>query len=282
MRHPVLSDQELAALLADDVPCGDLTTDSLRIGPRPARLSFCARGPMTVCGVEEAARLFELNGARVRLEARSGESLSFQAPILTVDGSAEVLHRTWKTAQVLVEWASGIASAAAAIVQAAQHKGKRVPVACTRKTVPGTKALSVKAVRCAGATMHRLGLSETLLVFPEHRLYLDESPAVTVARLRAAEPEKKVVVEVGTVDEALAWAQAGAHVVQTEKFPPDRVAECRAALDVRQLPCLLAAAGGVKADNAEAYVAAGADLLVSSAPFSASPRDVKVQFFGDM
>lgn len=281
MKSSVLADHQLAALLADDAPCGDLTTDALRIGPEAARLSFAARQPMTVCGVEEAARLFELAGARTEVAACSGEVLIFQEPILQASGSAAALHRVWKTAQTLVEWASGVCTAAAALVEAARREGRRIPVACTRKHVPGTKALSVKAVRCAGAIMHRLGLSETLLVFPEHRLFLDEAPAVTVARLRVAEAAKKVAVEVGSVQEAVAWAQAGADVLQLEKFSPERVAECRAALRERRLAPLLAVAGGVRADNAAAYVAAGADLLVSSAPFSAPPKDVVVRFYRD-
>jgi molybdenum transport protein len=127
--------------------------------------------------------------------------------------------------------------------------------------------------------MHRLGLSETLLLFAEHRLFLDEVPAHTVARLRRAQPEKKIVVEVCDGTEALRWTQAGADVLQLEKFSPAAVADCRR--EIHKLPAwpLLAAAGGVRADNAAAYVAAGADLLVTSAPFTAPPRDVQVDFF---
>lgn len=191
-------------------------------------------------------------------------------------GSAASLHHAWKTAQTLVEWASGIASGTAAIVEAAGG----VAVACTRKNMPGTKALSVKAVRAGGGTMHRLGLSETLLVFAEHRFFLAESPAQTVGRLRSVEPEKKIVVEVATLQEASLWADAGADVLQLEKFTPEAVAACRLAMDrigSAHRP-LLAAAGGVRADNAAAYVAAGADFLVTSAPYTAPPRDVQVNF----
>jgi len=47
--------------------------------------------------------------------------------------------------------------------------------------------------------MHRLGLSETVLVFPEHRGFLGDEPlAETVQRLRSAAPEKKLVIEVTT------------------------------------------------------------------------------------
>jgi molybdenum transport protein len=269
----IASDEILTQLLDDDVGFGDLTTASLNIGGRNGRLEFRARQTMTVCASEEAARLFFLAGADAQLEAVSGSVVPAGRMLVTAQGSATSLHRTWKTAQTLVEWASGISSAAAAIVAAARP----VPVACTRKSVPGTKALSVKAVRAGGATMHRLGLSETLLVFHEHRLFLHESPATTLARLRAAEPEKKVVVEVGSVEDALVWA--GADVLQLEKFSPEQVTACRAALAGLNRRPLLAAAGGIRADNAAAYVAAGADLLVTSAPYTAPPRDVQVVFF---
>jgi molybdenum transport protein len=269
-----LSDDELVRMLQDDAPCGDLTTESLTIGAAAARLDCSARGAMVVCGVEEAARLFELAGARLIWRVDSGSALAAGARMLVAEGTAAQLHRAWKTAQTLVEWASGISSAAAAIV--AQAGG--VAVACTRKNVPGTKAMSVKAVKAGGAVMHRLGLSETLLVFAEHRLFLDETPPLTVARLRRTQPEKKTVVEVGDVAEALVWAQAGADVLQLEKFSPAAVAECRTAIGALPTRPLLAAAGGVRADNAAAYVAAGADLLVTSAPFTAPPRDVQVDF----
>ncbi|MBK1715851.1 ModD protein [Rubrivivax gelatinosus] len=274
-----LPDPLLLALLHDDVPCGDLTTQALGLADAaPARLEFRARQAMTVCAVEEAERLFVLAGASARRFVASGRSVAAGERLLAAQGPVPALHTAWKTAQTLVEWASGLATATAALVAAAQHDGRRVPVACTRKTVPGTKWLSAKAVRAGGATLHRLGLSETLLVFPEHRLYLREAPAATVARLHAAEPEKKLVVEVCSGDDAAVWAEAGADVLQLEKFSPEQVAACREGLAALARRPLLAVAGGVRADNAAAYAAAGADLLVSSAPYTAPPCDVRVEF----
>jgi len=269
-----LNDTELSALLADDIPCGDLTTDTLRIGEQAARLEFRARQAMTVCASEEAVRLFELVGARAHLLSASGVNAPAGELILQAQGSAAQLHRAWKTAQNLVEWASGIATATAAIVAAAGGAA----VACTRKNVPGTKAMSVKAIQAGGGIMHRLGLSETLLVFPEHCLFLNETPTQTIERLRRAQPEKKIIVEVGHLDDAKRWCDAGADVLQLEKFTPEAVAACRQTLglDTTAIRPLLAAAGGVRADNAWAYVAAGADFLVTSAPYTAAPKDVQV------
>ena len=268
-----LSDHDLARLLQDDVPNGDLTTGALGIGACPGRIEFKARQAMTAACTEEAVRMFELAGAQAELVTPSGTAVTANTLLLRASGSAEFLHTAWKASQILVEWASGIATSAAAIVAAAGD----VPVACTRKNAPGTKALSAKAVRAGGATMHRLGLSETLLVFAEHRLFLAETPAQTVARLKRRQPEKKIVVEVATPDEASIWAQAGADVLQLEKFTPEQVAQWRVATPDFS-DTLLAIAGGVRADNAAAYVAAGADLLVTSAPYFAPPRDVQVEF----
>ena len=150
--------------------------------------------------------------------------------------------------------------------------GRRAgPVACTRKNAPGTKALSIKAIQAGGAIAHRLGLSETLLVFAEHRLFLDEPPSATIARLRNRQPEKKIVVEVVSADEALTWAHAGADVLQLEKFTPAALTACRARLEAEGLRPVLVAAGGVRVENAADYVTAGAAMIATSAPYHAAP-----------
>jgi molybdenum transport protein len=268
-----LPDPELERLLGEDVPAGDATTLALAIGERPGRLDFRARYEMVVCGSEEARRLGELRGLTVSGEpVASGTPLAAGATILSLEGPASGLHTVWKTAQTLMEYLSGIASATAAIVAAAQRGDADCAVVCTRKNFPGTKAATVKAVLAGGASPHRLSLSETLLVFAEHRAFLDATPAASIARLRRRWPERAVVVEVGDIGEAQAWAAAGADILQLEKWPVEAVADI-----IRQLPgTRIAAAGGINASNAEAYARAGCRILVSSAPYFAGPRDVAV------
>lgn len=55
----VLHDAALQALLLEDAPYGDLTTDSLGLQGLTGRVVFAARQPMTVCGSEEAVRLLD-------------------------------------------------------------------------------------------------------------------------------------------------------------------------------------------------------------------------------
>lgn len=272
-----LSDDALVRLLADDVPFGDLTTSALGLSGVAAVMTFSARHAMTVACSEEAVRLIQLVGGTATAHQPAGQRVDVGTPLLTAHGPAGALHHAWKVAQTLMEYASGIATAASGLVAVLRNAGLATAVACTRKHFPGTKAVSVKAVLAGGAVMHRLGLSETLLVFPEHRALMPESEwAARLAHVRAQNPEKKLVAEVGSVDDAMRLARCGVEVIQLEKFSPDQVARCREALATEGLQVCLAAAGGIHAGNALAYARAGADVLVTSAPYAAPPADVKV------
>lgn len=271
MNPYTLPDHELERLLAEDAPAGDATTFALDIGEFCGRLDFRARFAMVVCGSEEARRLGELRGlVPTGPFAASGTTLQPGETILSLTGEAAALHIVWKTAQTLMEYLSGIATATADIVAAARSGNPDCAVVCTRKNFPGTKAATVKAVLAGGASPHRLSLSETLLVFAEHRAFLAETPAATLARLRRRWPERAIVVEVGDEAEALAWA--GADILQLEKWPIAAVDRIK-----QQIPgTRFAAAGGVNAANAADYARAGAAILVTSAPYFAGPRDVAV------
>jgi molybdenum transport protein len=275
----VASRAELEQLLAEDVPYGDLTTDALGIGAVSGSMQFNARDEMVLALVEDAAGIIELAGCQVELYAPSGATLEPGSPILTARGPASALLRSWKVAQTLIEIWSGVATEARAIVAAATAVAPNIAVACTRKNIPGTKRFAVAAVKAGGAVIHRLGLSETVLVFPEHRAFLGKEPFVgLVERLRRAAPEKKLVVEVTTLQAAIVAAAVGFDVIQAEKLSPAEIATlvARMATVAKSRP-VVAAAGGIHAGNVAAYAKAGADVVVTSAPYLARPRDVQVR-----
>lgn len=284
MNPYVLADSWLQQLLSDDVPYGDLTSWVLELGQQSGQMQFSARYAMVLCGSEEARRLGEMQGlSAVGAVRPSGSRLQAGEPILTLAGPADALHRVWKTAQTLMEYLSGVATGTADLLAAARRGNPQVALACTRKNFPGTKAVAMKAILCGGALPHRLGLSETLLLFAEHRLFLGDETAAqtvaqTVARLRQQCPERKLVVEVSSMAEAEVWATAGADVLQLEKLQPAEVAAVvQMSHRYPQRP-VVAVAGGVSLANAEVYAATGAQVLVSSAPYQAPPKDVQVTF----
>jgi molybdenum transport protein len=274
-----ISEAEIDALIAEDLPYGDLTTHVLGIGGMPGRITFAARHPLVACGVEEAARILLRLGAGIEQATLSGTPLGAGELLLAATGPAGALHGGWKIAQTLMEWTSGIASAVAAIRAAGRSASDEVQIACARKAPPHTRRLAVKAVIAGGGQMHRMGLSETILIFPEHLAFFGANgieQAIALARRHA--PERRIVVEVGSEEIAARAARSGADVIQLEKFSPEAVARVAAMLpDRAAFRPLLAAAGGIKAANAAAYAAAGADILVTSAPYAAPPAEVQVR-----
>jgi molybdenum transport protein len=269
---------KLEDLLFDDAPYGDLTTDLIGIAARPGQISFFARNDMVVALAGEAAAILEMAGARVELLCEDGKKLTAGETILRGKGPAGALLRGWKVAQTLIEIWSGVATGAREIVDAARAVAPDICIACTRKNTPGVKDFSVAAIRAGGAVMHRLGLSETILVFPEHLAFAAGAPLHEIAvRLRKSAPEKKLVMEARDLDEALLAAQAGFDVIQAEKFTPEEIARLVGRLASMAKRPAIAAAGGVNKSNAADYARAGADVLVTSAPYAAAPRDVSVR-----
>lgn len=274
----LIPDDRLAAMLRDDVPYGDLTTLGLGIGDRHGRAVFRTRTTITACCVEEAERLMLLAGCDVvRRIAATDAQIEAGGDLLVAEGEAAAIHRGLKVAQTLMEIASGIATRARRILVAARDGRAGIAVACTRKHLPGAKDVMLKAIMAGGCVPHRLGLSDSVLVFAQHRAFLGRTPPhLWVAALRAAQPERKIAVEAESVDEATWFAGAGVDSVQLDKLGPEQVAEAvRAAATLPRRP-LIAVAGGVTEANAAAYAAAGADLLVTSAPYAAPPADLSV------
>ena len=269
-----LPDDLIDRLIAEDVPYGDLTTRALGIGDLPGRMTFSARHSLVLCGAQVAARIIQKLGGSVSHVLADGRTVPAGTVVLEASGAAQCLHAAWKSAQTLMEWTSGIATAVAEIRLAAQAVSPQIRIACARKAPPGTRALAVMAVQAGGGEMHRTGLSETVLIFPEHLTFLGaDSIAAAVARAKSHALERTVVIEVNSEEDAVIAADSGAGVVQLEKFPPDAV---RRVVDRIGGKCLVAAAGGVKSGNAAAYAQAGANDLVTSAPYSGIPAEIQV------
>ncbi len=85
------------------------------------------------------------------------------------------------------------------------------------------------------------------------------------------------MIEVTSIEDATAAADAGFDVIQAEKFSPAQIAALSERLRDNATRPLIAAAGGVNAANATAYAKAGAGILVTSAPYLAKPCDVQVR-----
>jgi molybdenum transport protein len=273
-----IPDSELEAFLVEDAPYGDLTTELLGIGGASGVITFRTRHRTAIACTEEAARLLEKAGCRASVLAPSGTMAEAGRPILEATGSAPALHLGWKVAVNLLEGACGIATRTHTMVTEARRANPDISVVSTRKIFPGTKRIATKAVYAGGASPHRLGLSETILVFDHHRAFLGGMDGF-LARLsdyRREASEKMLAVEVSTLDEALLLANTGVDILQVDKLKPPQLAELVKAVRATGSIVKISAAGGINQENAYEYASAGVDILVTSSMYWGKPADIGV------
>ena len=273
-----LPDEELDRFLHEDCPYGDLTTALLGIGAKLGRIAFSTRHETVVCCTEEAARLLEKLGCTTISFEPSGTMLPAGSQFLSVEGTASALHMGWKVTLNLLEAASGVATRTHKLVEAARSVDPSIEVVATRKVFPGTKSIATKAVYAGGASPHRLGLSETVLVFDHHTTFLDQPDDLhgLIPGMQCQAREKRIAVEATDLETALKAAEAGAEVIQIDKMSPDRLRELVSRLREAAPKVIIAAAGGVNDQNAQEYAATGVDLLVTSSMYWGKPADIAV------
>ena len=254
-------------LIAEDVPYIDLTSTVLGVGDAPGRLEYFTREDCVVAGTDVVAAEAAALGLAVSL-----------VRAMAATGPASGLHLLWKAGLNVLDHLSAVATKTRAMVDAAHAANPACEVLTTRKSLPGAKDLLTAAVMAGGAFPHRLGLSETVLVFDHHLAFtggfdafVEQLPAI---RRRCI--EKKLFVE-ADADQARVLARAGVDGIQLDKVPVDELAALVAELRGIDERLTLVAAGGINPANAGAYAATGVDGLATTAPFSAAPLDMSAR-----
>jgi len=274
-----VNDGELDRWIEEDLPYFDLTTHLLDIGSQEATMTFEAResGIVAAC-TEEAARVLAKCGATNVEHRPSGSVLADKEVILSAEGSAEALHRGWKVTQNLLEYACGIATKTRRMLEAARKANPDVMLFTTRKSAPGTRKLVIKAILTGGAYPHRLGLSESILIFDNHvRLIGLEELLEHLQTHGYRTLEKRVVIEATDLQTARLLASRGVQLIQLDKFDPGHLEEAVGALRAEYPDVEILAAGGITETNITEYAASGVDGLVSSSPYHAKPTDIGVR-----
>jgi molybdenum transport protein len=281
-KMPVLiPDGFLDQLIEEDVPYGDLTTEILGVGNKKGKILFSTREPTVLCCTEESGRIFQKFGATIKHLIPSGEHLPAGVDFLEADGASKALHAGWRITLNLIEHLSGIATRTRRIVDIARGVNPEISIATTRKSSPGGRKLAIKAVVCGGARPHRLGLSESMLIFKHHLVFLEsvQDFFTTIDQIRQKIPSTKLVIEVENENEALMAAKAGFDMIQIDKMTSGDLKEVIKKVRSVNPAVKIAAAGGITEINAAKYAATGADTLVLSSVYSGKPSDIGVRIF---
>jgi nicotinate-nucleotide pyrophosphorylase (carboxylating) len=243
--------------LAEDLGDGDVTSAATVPVAARARATITQKQPGVISGLEPALLAFRMLDASVTAEqtAPEGEWRDAGSVVVVVAGAARALLGAERTALNFLGRLSGIATFAARAVAAVEGTGARV--LDTRKTTPGLRALEKQAVAAGGATNHRYGLYDAVLI-KENHIAIAGGIAAAVRTARATAPGLPLEVEVRDpreVEEALA---AGAPRLLLDNMSLD---ELRAAVGQVAGRAELEASGGVTLETLRAVASTGVDFV---------------------
>ena len=247
-----------AALLEDLGRAGDITTDAVVPRDATAETSLVARAPGRVAGLDLALLAFKLvDPAIIAIVRRpDGSSLASGDVIATVAGPARGILTAERVALNFLCHLSGIATATAKIVEAVREH--RARITCTRKTMPGLRAVQKYAVRVGGGANHRFGLDDAVLIKDNH-IAAAGGVRPAVERVRAGIGHLvKVEVEVDTLVQLEEAMAVGADAVLLDNMRPEALRRAVAIVDGR---AITEASGGVTPATVRAIAATGVDLI---------------------
>ncbi len=275
--------------LDEDLGAGDITTEATVAPSQRARGVFLVKADCVLAGVDIALEAFrqaaekgsrtfsnESRPEKVRdpfftVRKHDGERCKPGDEIAEVIGSARALLMGERTALNFLQRLSGIATRARRFVDAA---GGRITVLDTRKTTPTLRVLEKYAVRAGGATNHRIGLFDAILIKDNH-IRLAGGVGAAVAGTRRRHPGLAVEIEAQSLEQVGEALAAGADIVLVDNLSSGEIREAvrrargRAKIEI---------SGGVTLERMPELAATGADhVSVGGLTHSAPAVDISFE-----
>ncbi|MHC5114442.1 MAG: carboxylating nicotinate-nucleotide diphosphorylase [Planctomycetota bacterium] len=262
---------------------GDVTTASLVAPGSAAEAAVRMRDAGVVAGLRAVPDVLQAFGAEVVFSATmdDGTAVAADTIVATLGGALTDIVTTERTVLNLVGRLCGVATLTRAFVDAVA--GTRTVICDTRKTTPGLRSLEKYAVRCGGATLHRVGLYDAALYKDNHVAHL---PAVALAgaleeaitTVRAGRALRFVEVEVDTLDQlrrVLGLPAGLVDLVLLDNMSLGELAEAVGLRDASAPGVGLEASGGVTLDTVADIAATGVNRIsVGALTHGATSLDV--------
>ena len=275
--HLLAVEPQVAAALEEDMGrAGDITSQLTIPAEKTATARLVARKPGRIAGLICAEAAFRLVDPALKLEisAPDGSEVVSGALLATVTGSARSILTAERVALNFLGPLSGTATATTALVKAVEGTGARI--VCTRKTLPGLRALQKYAVRCGGGFNHRFGLDDAAMIKDNH-VAAAGGIAPALARLRAGLGHM-VRIEV-EVDSLAQLEEALAHGADTILLDNMSLEDLRRAVRLAKGKAVLEASGNVMLSTVRAIAETGVDYISSGAITHSAPNlDIGLDF----
>lgn len=280
---PLMVEEQVRAALSEDLGrAGDITSQATIAPEMVATAELNAREDGVVAGLDLAREAFRLMDPSIRFEAfvRDGDRLAPGTVIAKVSGPARAVLSAERVALNFLMHLCGVATHTARFAEEIAHTPAKV--CCTRKTIPGLRALEKYAVRMGGGSSHRYGLDDAILIKDNHIAVAGGvAPAIRAARAFAGHLVK-VEVEVTTLEELEEALEAQPDVILLDNMGPELLrraveinrdcaglADAAYATDPRRVK--LEASGNVNLKTIRAIAETGVDYISTSKITMAAP-----------
>jgi molybdenum transport protein len=264
-----LNDSELLTYIEEDIPYLDLTTHMQDIENKKAKLEIITREELLVSCMEESCRIAELLGCTVESFIPSKQKANKGDVVLSFSGDYNDVHKAWRSAQVLLEYSCKISTYTYKMKKEIESVNKNCELLTTRKTFPLAKKFCIKAVMSGGAMPHRLNLGETIVFFNNHRIVYktDKEFYENIKEFKIKAPEKKVVVESESFEDAEQLMIHGVDVLQLDKVDIELLKSIVKYKNKNFSNVKILASGGIDINNASEFASTGIDGIVTSKPY---------------
>ena len=272
------TDKEIDELLAEDIPYFDMTTSILRLENKPAKIQIATKENTIVCCTEEVLKIFSKLSIQPTLFTNSGEYIEKGVKFLEGEGLSKNIHASWRTCENILGFASGIATRTRELIEKAKESNPDIQILTSRQTIPYTKKIATKAVMAGGGSIHRLGLSESILIFDNHYSFLGdfENLEARINEQKNLIADKNITIEVKNSDDALKVAGTNINIIILNQFEVTQIKELKKEINKLNPDIRLAVSGGITGSNVKEYAKSGADMLISSWPYYADPSVLSV------
>jgi nicotinate-nucleotide pyrophosphorylase (carboxylating) len=283
-------DRLIRSALDEDLGgAGDVTSQAMIEPDQRGSARLVPREGGVIAGVGLLAHVHDPRVADVARTARvlvkDGQSCTAGQPVATLSGNLRAILAFERTLLNLIGRLSGIATLTSKYVAAVA--GTKAVICDTRKTTPGLRRLEKYAVRCGGATMHRLGLFDAMLIKDNHLASIERRDWVrgvedAIRSARASNALTFVEIEVDSIAQlkSVLRMQAGlVDMVLLDNMSPRTLRRAVAIRDETGAGVQLEASGGVNLRNVRRIAETGVDRIsVGAITHSAPSLDIGLDF----
>lgn len=256
--NKIYVDNLIKTALLEDINYCDVTTDYLIPAEQMGKGKLVAKAEGILCGVEVAARVFELidSDIKIKILIKDGESVKYGDELMRLEGRTASLLKGERTALNLIQHMSGIATAANQATKLVE--GTNASIADTRKTLPGMRPLQKYAVMTGGAKNHRYNLSDAAMLKDNHIDAAGGITAAVTALRKKIGHMTKIEVETRNLDELKEALAVGADIIMLDNMSPELMKE---AVEITNGRAVLEASGGITNETLRAVAESGVDII---------------------